>query len=56
MLLFPMVYIFQYLAGLFFIWILVDGLRLDQRIAPLLVPIITIPFTFLMSNYVFLKK
>ncbi|WP_252272060.1 GtrA family protein [Pseudomonas subflava] len=56
LLLFPLVYVAQYVLGAGMMWGLVDGLHLSPLLAPLLVVVMTIPVTFVLSRFVFLKK
>ncbi len=55
-LLFPFVYLAQYLAGLAVVWAWVDHLGLTKALAPLLAIAITIPLTYALSRLVFTKK
>jgi putative flippase GtrA len=49
---YPAVYAIQYLLGLGLLYLMVEILRMNEAIAPLLVVVITVPVTFLMSRYV----
>jgi len=49
---FPLVYVVQYLLGILFLTLLVDVLAFDQRIAPILVIVLSLPFTFLLSRFI----
>ena len=51
--LFPLVYLAQYLASLLILWVWVEKLGLDSRVAPLIAIAITVPLTFVLSRYVF---
>lgn len=51
--LFPLVYLAQYLTSLLILWVWVEKLGLDSRIAPLIAIAITVPMTFVLSRYVF---
>lgn len=51
--LFPFVYLAQYLASLAIVWICVDQLSLKKEVAPLIAVTITIPLTFMLSRFVF---
>ncbi len=55
MILFPLVYIFQYLLNLFCLEFLVKYVKINENIAPIIVTIISIPIIFLLSRFV-LKK
>ena len=52
----PLVYLFQYLFGLLMLWVLVDRLSLSEVFAPLLVTVVTIPFTYLLTRAAFVAK
>lgn len=52
----PLVYLVQYLCSLLILWVWVEKLGYDQRIAPLIAIIITIPLTFILSKLIFSKK
>ncbi|MGF6113685.1 GtrA family protein [Pseudomonas frederiksbergensis] len=52
----PLVYLVQYLCSLLILWVWVEQLGYDQRIAPLIAIIITIPLTFILSKLIFAKK
>lgn len=56
MLLFPLVYVVQYLVSLATIWLWVDWLNLAKIFAPLLAIVITIPSTYFLSRLIFVKK
>ena len=47
---YPLVYVVQYGLGVLFLYILVDLTQLDSRLAPLLVIVLTLPFTFILSR------
>lgn len=51
--LFPLVYLAQYLTSLLILWVWVEKLGWDSRIAPLIAIAITVPMTFVLSRYVF---
>lgn len=55
-LLFPLVYLVQYGAGILILWFCIDMMGINQKIAPLIVIAITIPITFLLSRFVFVSK
>lgn len=54
--LFPLIYLVQYLASLLVLWVWVEKLGLDDRLAPLIAIAITVPLTFVLSKYLFLKR
>jgi len=49
---FPLVYIVQYLAGIFLLFVLVERLHISDVIAPALVIICTVPLTFILSRLI----
>ena len=51
--LFPLVYLAQYLTSLLILWVWVEKLGWDSRVAPLIAIAITVPMTFVLSRYVF---
>ena len=51
--LFPLVYLAQYLTSLLILWVWVEKLGWDSRVAPLIAIAITVPITFVLSKYVF---
>jgi putative flippase GtrA len=51
--LFPVVYLFQYIAGLLIVYVWVDLLRWHPSLAPLGSMTITIPLTFVLTRWVF---
>lgn len=53
MVLFPFVYLVQYLVSLAVIWTWVERLQLSPKLAPLIAIVITIPITFVLSRLVF---
>ena len=53
MVLFPFVYLAQYLASLAVLWVWVEHLHLWKEAAPLVAVLITVPLTFLLSRMVF---
>ena len=56
MVLFPFVYLAQYLVSLAVIWAWVERLHLPKQVAPLIAIVITIPLTFVLSRLVFLRR
>ncbi|RZT41540.1 GtrA family protein [Cupriavidus agavae] len=52
---YPIVYLGQYGLGIGLLWVFVDLLHIDQRIAPALVIVITLPIMFMLSRLVFRK-
>lgn len=55
-LLFPLVYLAQYLVGLATVWLWVSQLHLAQALAPLIAILVTIPLTYILSRCVFLQR
>ena len=47
---YPLIYVFQYIVGLFLLMVLVDFLEIDSRLAPLLSVVLLMPLTFLMNR------
>ncbi|WP_245217795.1 GtrA family protein [Pseudomonas eucalypticola] len=52
-LLFPLVYVAQYLASLGILWVWIDQLHLDARLGPLAAIVLTIPLTYGLSKLIF---
>ncbi|WP_285373334.1 GtrA family protein [Pseudomonas sp. lyk4-TYG-107] len=55
-LLYPLVYLAQYLASMGILWLWIDHLHFNEKVAPLIAVIITIPLTYLLSKAIFTKK
>lgn len=55
-LLYPLVYLAQYLVSLGVLWLWVDYLHLNEKAAPIIAVIITIPLTYLLSKAIFSNK
>lgn len=55
-LLFPFVYLAQYMVGLAIVWTWVGQLHLAQSLAPLVAILVTIPLTYFLSRYVFVPQ
>jgi len=53
---YPLIYFFQYIAGLLLLMFLVDILEIDNRLAPLINVILLTPLTFLMSRWILTRK
>jgi putative flippase GtrA len=53
---FPMIYLVQYLVSMGILWFWVDLLSLNDLFAPLVAIFITIPITYIISSFVFIKK
>ncbi|MBC3949219.1 GtrA family protein [Pseudomonas sp. DOAB1069] len=54
--LFPFIYLIQYLASLMIIWLWVEKLDLNAMLAPLASIILTIPITYSLSKLLFSPK
>jgi putative flippase GtrA len=48
---YPIVYLAQYLLGMALLYLLVERAHLSSRIAPLVIPALTVPATYLLSRY-----
>lgn len=55
-LLYPLVYVAQYVTSMGILWLWVDHLHLNEKAAPLIAILITIPLTYLLSKAIFTKK
>ena len=55
-LLFPLVYLVQYLVGLGVVLVWVDVLHLPASVASLVAVVVTIPFTYVLARWVFLRR
>ncbi|MGN6120147.1 MAG: GtrA family protein [Rhodanobacter sp.] len=55
-LLFPLVYLVQYLVSIASVWIWVDKLDLPKVLAPSIAILVTVPMTYLLSRFVFMKR
>jgi putative flippase GtrA len=53
---YPGVYLLQYFMGLGLLYVLVETLHFDKRLAPLAVVAITVPATFALSRYIIRGK
>lgn len=53
-LLFPLIYITQYGIGMLLLWMWIDIAKLSDKIAPLVVVVVTVPATYVLSRFVFL--
>lgn len=50
----PLIYLAQFLLGLFVIWVCVEKLGVSDIVAPVVVIIISVPFTYFLSRRAFL--
>lgn len=55
-LLLPMIYVVQYLAGIGILWVWVDWIGLPSSLGPLAVIFFTVPLTYLLTRFAFVKK
>lgn len=53
---FPLTYVVNFVVTTSGVYILVDILKLDENISPLLASVIAIPFTFIISKMILLKE
>lgn len=51
-LLYPLVYVVQYVAGVLLLVLLVENLGVDERLAPILIIILTTPLTFILNRVI----
>ena len=51
--LFPFVYLFQYLFGLLIVWVWVEMLKMGVVFAPIISIVFSIPMTYFLTKYVF---
>ena len=56
LMLFPIVYLVQYLICFVAMFILVEKINLDYKVAPFIVTILTIPLTYRLSKWVLTNK
>ena len=56
MILFPLVYLLQYILGIFILYIAIDTFSIPKEIGPIIVVLITLPITFLVSKIILVKK
>ncbi|MCC2957033.1 GtrA family protein [Massilia sp. IC2-477] len=54
-LLLPLVYLFQYLIGAGIVYAWVELIGQDERVAPLIAVVVTIPLTYVLSRTIFVK-
>lgn len=54
-LLFPLVYVAQYVLGMFVVWFWVKQLSLPEYLAPLAAIILSLPLTYVLTKLVFVK-
>lgn len=56
MLLYPFVYLGQYIVGMFILYVTVDYFNIPQEIGPIIVVLITLPMTFFLSKTILTNK
>ncbi len=54
--LFPLVYLVQYLFGMLILYTAIDKLGISEKIAPILVVILAVPLTFILTKTILLEK
>jgi len=54
-LIYPLVYLSQYLLGFFLTWFWIEILKLNPIYSPIIVVALSLPVTFLLSRFVFTK-
>lgn len=52
----PLIYLAQYILSLAILWLWVERIQLDERLAPLAAIIITLPVTYALSKLAFSKE
>ena len=53
---YPIAYVSQYVIGLLLLSVFIETFSIDERLAPLLVIIITVPVMFIMTRAIFSKR
>lgn len=53
---YPFTYVLNYLFGLAILWTLVELIGVSKAIAPLIVLTTSVPFMFIITKHIFLKK
>jgi putative flippase GtrA len=53
---YPLVYFTQYIVGILLLQILVEALNFSKLLAPIIIPLITVPLTYLVSRFIIKKK
>lgn len=56
MLKFPWIYLVQYVTGMALMWVFVEQMNVDDRIAPWLVVALQVPLTFVMSRMIVAER
>jgi putative flippase GtrA len=55
-LLYPLVYVFQYLFGMLVLWFIVNQLAWSAKLGPLFVVVLSVPLTYLLSKFIFVGR
>lgn len=50
MMLYPLIYLFQYVIGIFSLYIVVDKIQIPKEFAPIFVVILTLPLTYILTK------
>lgn len=53
--LFPLVYLVQYFVSMVILWVWIERLNYSDSVAPLVAILITVPITYVLSRFVFVK-
>ncbi|MFF2480866.1 GtrA family protein [Paenibacillus sp. NPDC058071] len=53
---YPLVYVAQFLLGLFLLYLFIDKLSMNNKIAPLIVTIVSLPVTYFVSKFILSGK
>ena len=54
-LIYPLIYLFQYILSLMLLIFIVEVLRITQEIAPFIIVIVLIPLTYFLNKTIFTK-
>ena len=54
--LFPLVYLVQYLFGVLVLYVAIEKLNISEKIAPILIVILTVPLTFILTKKILSEK
>ena len=54
--LFPLVYLAQYLFGMLVLYVAIDTLNISEKIAPILIVLFTVPLTFILTKTILSEK
>ena len=53
---FPLVYLFQYFFGVLVLWFFISFLGLDPKLGPIVVAILSLPFTYWLCSFIFVES